>query len=65
MEPCTIEVSGEVVCYFQNNRLLGQLLYAARMRHTRRLLRLIRPHMPKRMFQRLRGRMLAEQRRAA
>ena len=64
LEPSTIEVSGEVVCTFQDDRLLGKLLYAARVRHERMLLRLVRPHMPKRMFLRLRGRMRADRRAA-
>lgn len=54
----TAVVHGEVTTYFVNRQLLGAL----RNRHENAILRRVRPMMPKRLFQRLRGRMRAARR---
>jgi hypothetical protein len=56
----TALVTGEITVYFENRRLLGQL----RNSHENMILRRVRPMMPKRLFQRVRGRMRAARRRA-
>lgn len=56
-----VMVEGEITAYF-TGPALGRLMRAGRAHHENLILRRVRPLMPKRMFQRLRGRMRAARR---